>query len=64
MNYAISQTKNVRIPVDANTTNGNYPVLAFKAFRKFKTRAAARDFKRNDPRPLSIINLNTQEVVR
>lgn len=64
MNYAISQTKNVRIPNDANTTKGNYPVLSFKAFRKFRTREQARAFKRADHRQLSIINLKTQEVVR
>lgn len=62
--YAISQTKNVVIPVDANTTNGNYPVLSFKAFRKFRTREQARAFKRGDKRRLSIINLETMEVVR
>lgn len=64
MNYAISQTKNVRIPNDANTTKGNYPVLSFKAFRKFRTREQARAFKRDDHRVLSIINLKTMEVVR
>lgn len=64
MNYAISQTKNVLIPNDANTTKGNYPVLSFKPFRKFRTREQARAFKRADHRALSIINLKTMEVVR
>ena len=64
MNYAISQTKNVTIPAEANTTKGNYPVISFKAFRKFHTREQARAFKRADKRQLSIINLKTQEVVR
>lgn len=62
--YAVSQTKNVRVPVDANTSKGNYPCVAFTAFRKFKSREAAREFKRNDKRRLSIINLETMEVVR
>lgn len=64
MNYAISQTKNVLVPVDANTSNGNYPVLSFKPFRKFHTREQARAFKRADHRSLSIINLKTMQVVR
>ena len=64
MNYAISQTKNVVVPVDANTSKGNYPVLHFVSFRKFRTREQARAFKRADKRQLSIINLKTQEVVR
>ena len=62
--YAISQRKNVIVPEDANTTKGNYPVLSFKAFRKFDTREQAREFKRKDKRQLSIINLETMEVVR
>lgn len=62
--YAISKTSNVRVPVDANTTPGNYPVISFTAFRKFKTREAARAFKRGDSRQLSIINLETMQVVR
>ena len=63
--YVISLTKNVRIPVDAKTDNGNYPVLTFKGFRSFRTREDARAFKRfYSGNPVSIINTATLQVVR
>lgn len=62
--YVISQSKNVVVPTGTDRRKGNYPVLSFKAFRKFRTREQARAFKRDDHRVLSIINLKTMEVVR
>lgn len=63
--FAISLTKNVRIPEGTKTSNGNYDVLAYKAFRSFPTRDKAREFKRNyKGSPVVIINRATQQVVR
>jgi len=63
--YVISLNKNILIPADANTSKGNYDVLKYKAFRKFKTREEARQFKRNyKGNPIVIINTHTQQVVR
>lgn len=63
--YSISLAKNVRIPHEASTKNGSYPVLTYKAFRKFATRAEARTFKRSyTGSPVVIVNTATQQVVR
>lgn len=63
--FAISLSKNVRIPFDVNTDNGNYAVLSYKPFRKFATRDQARAFKREYAgSPVVIINTATQQVVR
>lgn len=63
--FAISLAKNVRIPYEANTDKGNYPVLTYKPFRKFATRDQARAFKREyTGSPVVIINTATQQVVR
>ena len=63
--FAVSLAKNVRIPYDVSTDNGNYPVLTYKPFRKFATRDQARAFKREyTGSPVVIINTATQQVVR
>lgn len=63
--YAISLRKNVRIATDAQTSNGNYDVVAYKAFRKFPTRDKARAFKRTYiGQPVVIINTATGQAVR
>ena len=63
--YAISLRKNVRIATDAQTSKGNYDVVAYKAFRKFPTRDKARAFKRTYiGQPVVIINTATGQAVR
>ena len=63
--YAISLRKNVRIATDAQTSNGNYDVLTYKAFRSFPTRAKARSFKKHySGSPVVIVNRATNQVVR
>ena len=63
--FAISLAKNVRIPHEASTDNGNYPVLSYKGFRKFATRDQARAFKRSyTGSPVVIVNTATQQIVR
>lgn len=63
--YAISLRKNVLVADGANTRNGNYPVESYKIFRKFKTREAARQFKKSyKGNPIVIINTQTQQIVR
>ena len=63
--FIISLAKNVRIPLDARTDNGNYAVLSYKPFRKFATRDQARAFKREyTGSPVVIVNTATQQVVR
>lgn len=63
--FAISLRSNVRVAKNANTSKGNYDVLTYKAFRKFPTRAAAREFKRSYlGSPIVIVNTATNQVVR
>lgn len=63
--FAISLRKNVRIAEGANTSNGNYDVVAYKAFRSFPTRDRARSFKKHyTGSPVVIINRATNQVVR
>ena len=63
--YAISLARNVRIPHEVSTDNGNYAVLSYKPFRKFATRDQARAFKREyTGSPVVIVNTATQQVVR
>lgn len=63
--YAISLRKNTLVAADANTSKGNYDVVAYRTFRKFKTREAARQFKKSyKGNPVVIINTQTQQVVR
>lgn len=63
--YAISLRSNVRIATGANTSKGNYDVVAFKAFRKFATRDKARAFKRRYlGNSIVIVNTATNQVVR
>lgn len=63
--YAISLRKNVKVASEANTSKGNYDVVAYKAFRKFPTRTTAREFKRNYAgNPVVIINTATGQAVR
>lgn len=63
--YAISLRKNVLVADGANTRKGNYPVVSYRAFRKFKTRDAARQFKKNyKGNPVVIVNTQTQQAVR
>lgn len=63
--YAISLRKNVRVADYADTSKGNYDAIAFKAFRKFSTRDAARAFKRGYiGQPVVIVNTITSQVVR
>ena len=63
--YAISLRKNVRIAEGTNTSNGNYDVLTYKAFRSFPTRAKARSFKKHySGSPVVIVNRATNQVVR
>jgi hypothetical protein len=63
--YAISLRKNVSLAIDTNTSKGNYDVVAYKTFRKFPTRDAAREFKRTYPgNPVVIINTATNQAVR
>lgn len=63
--YSISLAKNVRIPHEASTKNGSYPVLSYKGFRKFDTRDQARAFKRSyTGSPVVIVNTATQNIVR
>ena len=63
--YSICLAKNVRIPYEASTKNGSYPVLTYKAFRKFATRDQARAFKRSyTGSPVVIVNTATQNIVR
>ena len=66
MKFAISRKDNVLIPADASTTAGRYPVLGFKAFRKFATRDAARVYKQGlrNPQNYSIVDTVNQMVVR
>lgn len=65
MNYSISLRKNVLVAKNASTKNGNYDVVAYKSFRKFPTRAAARAFKRSyTGNPVVIINTATSQAVR
>lgn len=63
-NWGISLQKNVRIPFDVDTKSSTYKAIAFKVFRKFTTRDEARQFKRSYGKPVSIINLQTANVVR
>ena len=64
-NFAISLRKNVTIPANTNTDNGNYDVETYKVYRRFATRDAARSFKRHYVgSPLVIINTATNQVVR
>ena len=63
--FAISLTKNVRIAEGTNTSNGNYDVLTYKAFRSFPTRDKARSFKKHyTGSPVVIVNRATNQVVR
>ena len=64
--YAISNIDNVLVSVDANTTASRYPVVQFKAFRKFATREQARSYKRSrkNPQQYAIIDTSTGNVVR
>lgn len=63
--YAISLRKNVKVATDANTSNGNYDVVAYKGFRTFETRADARSFKQGyRGNPVVIINRTTSQAVR
>ena len=63
--FAISLRKNVRIAEGANTSNGNYDVVAYKAFRSFPTRDRARSFKKHYMgSPVVIVNRATNQVVR
>lgn len=63
--FAISLRKNVLVSETANTKNGNYDVVSYKGFRKFPTRAAAREFKRTyKGNPVVIINTATNQAVR
>lgn len=63
--YAVCLADNVRVASYANTKNGNYDVVSFKAFRNFGTREEAREYKRNySGNTLSIINTHTHQLVR
>lgn len=63
--YAISLRKNVRVASEANTSKGNYDVVAYKGFRTFATRKQAREFKKNYlGNPVVIINRVTVQAVR
>ena len=63
--FIISLAKNVRIPHETKTDNGNYAVLSYKPFRKFATRDQARAFKRSyTGSPVVIVNTATQQIVR
>ena len=63
--FVISLRKNVRIAEGTNTSNGNYDVLTYKAFRSFPTRAKARSFKKHySGSPVVIVNRATNQVVR
>lgn len=65
MKFAISLRKNVTVASDVSTTPGNYDVVSYKTFRKFATRNAAREFKRNYAgNPVVIINTATSQAVR
>jgi hypothetical protein len=66
MNYGIANKKSVLIADDANTTNSRYDAVTFTTFRKFATRAQARNYKRTrkNPKGYAIIQLATATVVR
>lgn len=66
MNYAIANKNTILINENANTTASRYGAVEFTAFRKFATRAAARNYKRTrkNPQQYSIIQLATSTIVR
>lgn len=66
MNYAIANKNTVLIEETANTTNSRYGAVAFTAFRKFKTRDAARKYKRSlkTPRNYAIVQIATNDIIR
>lgn len=62
--WAISKTKNVIVPLDVDTKNSTYPVIAFKPYRRFNTRAEARAFKSTLPYRTNIVDIENSVVVR
>lgn len=66
MRYAISNVNKVVVPVNVNTKNSIYPVLEYKGFKKFATRAKAREYKRTRryAQQYAIIDTVRQVVVR
>lgn len=66
MNYAIANKNTILIDDNANTTKSRYGVVEFTAFRRFTSRAAARNYKRTrkNPQQYSIIQLATNTIVR
>jgi hypothetical protein len=62
--WAISKTKNIIVPSVVNTKNSTYPVLAYKAARKFSTREEARAFKSTLPYRTNIVDTFNSTVVR
>ena len=65
-NWAVSKKSSTTVSSTANTAASRYPVVSYKPFRKFATRAAARDFKQtqNDPSRYYIIDTVQSAVVR
>lgn len=59
MKYVISRKSNVLIPYEVDTKNSIYPVMEYKPFRKFKTRAAARSYKRSLAKPVNYVIVDT-----
>lgn len=66
MTYGIANKNTVSLPEFANTKESIYPANAFKIFRKFATRDAARAYKRSlkNPQHYAIINTRSALVVR
>jgi hypothetical protein len=66
MNYGIANKNTILINEDANTTKSRYGAVEFTTFRRFATRAAARNYKRTrkNPSQYSIIQLATNTIVR
>lgn len=64
--WAVSTKRSTMLANSADTKNSIYPVLAYKAFRKFTTRSAARNFKASlkNPQAYCIINTVNSTVVR
>lgn len=62
--WAISKTKNIIVPVDVNTKNSTYSVIAYKPYRKFTTRSEAREFKSTLPYRTNIVDTFNNVVVR
>jgi hypothetical protein len=60
MRYQISNAEKVLIPENANTTASAYPVISFRGFKLFATRAKAREYKRTRRYAQNYVIVDTQ----